>query len=433
MTLQGKDIIAKMSKLSSIKSVKDIPQLTNAMFPGTHCPLMGAAMAVGGIENSMIVVIGTDECTYYAKNMTLGSEKFGGINGRCVSVVLDDHDVTFGSTKKMHSAFAQIMEEYKPECIFLVTTCVIEIIGDDYDAIAEELSEEYDIPVMAVHTEHFKCEDHLPGLERTITACAKMMKKCSCDNSVNVLGQRLGNFASTELYKILQDAGVKIGVQLPSGCTVEEIKKAAAAKVNIVVHDIALPLAKKMQSRFGIPYIYFNRFCDPDKIYENYQNLFAYLQIEMPEEIELKFKAVKQLMEVKKDVLGDITYIYGNTPYYCFEINSFLSSLGMVPQVIQSNKFTEHDQSYAEKILQYTDPYICKSANIAPLQYVYDELKPYLYMGHEFAARLKAKGIAVLHSDAASNMLGFEATEFLLVQLEKAVNEAKAYRKELSL
>lgn len=431
MTLQGKDIIAKMEKLSNVKTVKDIPQLTNAMFPGTHCPLMGAAMAVGGIENSMIVVIGTDECTYYAKNMTIGSEKFGGINGRCVSVVLDDHDVTFGSTKTMHNAFAQIMEEYNPECVFLVTTCIIEIIGDDYDAIAEELSEQYNIPVMAVHTEHFKCEDHLPGLERTITACTAMMKKCPCDNSVNILGQRLGNFAATELYKVLKDAGVKIGMQLPSGCTVEEIKKAAGAKVNIVVHDIALPLAKKMKSKFGIPYIYFNRFCEPEKIYENYQNLFSYLQLEMPKEINMKFEAVKQAMEDSKEVLKGITYIYGNTPYYCFEINSFLCSLGMVPQVIQSNKFDSNDQVYVAKILQNIDPYICKSANIAPLQYVYDELKPYLYMGHEFAARLRAKGIAIVHSDAASNMLGFEATLFLLMQLEKSVNEAKTYRKEL--
>ena len=66
-----------------------------------------------------------------------------------------------------------------------------------------------------VHTEHFKCEDHLPGLERTITVCAEMMKSCDCDNSVNLLGQRMGDFATTELYAMLQKAGVKIGLQLP--------------------------------------------------------------------------------------------------------------------------------------------------------------------------------------------------------------------------
>ena len=128
-----------------------------------------------------------------------------------------------------------------------------------------------------------------------------------------------------------------------------------------------------------------------------------------------------------------ITYIYGNTPYAVFEMNCFLSSLGMVPQVIQTNRYTEADEPYAKEILQYTDPYVCKAANIAPLQYVYDVLSPYLYLGHEFGNRLRQKGIAIVHSDRASGMLGFEVTGYLLQQLVKSVREAKEYRKELCL
>ena len=216
MAMDGKELVEKLAKLSQVQSIKDIPQLTHALFPGTHCPLMGAAMAVGGIKDSLIVVVGTDECTYYTKSMTIHSEKFGGIDGRCVSVVLDDHDVTFGSAEKVQGAFKEIIEEYRPQCVFLVTTCVIEIIGDDFDAISEGLSELYGIPVLPVHTEHFKCEDHLPGLERTITVCAEMMKSCDCDNSVNLLGQRMGDFATTELYAMLQKAGVKSVCSCPA-------------------------------------------------------------------------------------------------------------------------------------------------------------------------------------------------------------------------
>lgn len=286
MAMDGKELVEKLAKLSQVQSIKDIPHLTHALFPGTHCPLMGAAMAVGGIKDSLIVVVGTDECTYYTKSMTIHSEKFGGIDGRCVSVVLDDYDVTFGSAEKVQEAFKEIIEEYRPRCVFLVTTCVIEIIGDDFDAISEGLSKLYGIPVLPVHTEHFKCEDHLPGLERTITVCAEMMKSCDCENSVNLLGQRMGDFATTELYAMLQKAGVKIGLQLPCGCSVDDIKNAAAAKVNIVVNDIALPLAQKMQEKFGIPYVYFNKFVIPEKIYEAYKNLFRYLELKLPGELE---------------------------------------------------------------------------------------------------------------------------------------------------
>ena len=430
---KGKEIVSKLVPLSKVKKVKDIPQLTHALFPGTHCPLMGAAMAVGGIKGSMLVVVGTDECTYYTKSMTIHSENFGGLNGRCVSVVLNDHDVTFGSTEKMHEAFKEIMEGYHPECVFLVTTCVIEIIGDDYDAIAEELSKEYHIPVAAVHTEHFKCEDHFPGLERTLTACAELMTPQEKDGSVNVLGQRMGDFSTTELAALLRAAGQKIGVQLPSGCTVDEVRRAAAAKVNIVVHDIALPLAQEMEAKFGIPYVYFNRFADPEKIYANYQSLFKYLELPMPAEVEEDYAKCKALIAEKQAKLEGITYIYGNTPYDCFEINNFMTNLGMLPQVIQTNRLPEHDQENIQGILSKADPLLCKSANIAPLQYVYDEVHPHLYLGHEFGARLRKKGIAVVHSDMALNMLGFETTIYLLGQIEKAIDECFTYRKELGL
>lgn len=433
MTVNGKLLLERLKPLSKIESIKDIPQLTQALFPGTHCPLMGAAMAVGGIKGSLIVVIGTDECSYYTKSMTLHSERFGGPGGRCVSVVLDGHDVTFGSAPKMHKAFKEIMAEYKPECVFLVTTCVVEIIGDDYDAIADELSAEYGVPVLSVHTEHFKCEDHLPGLERTITACLDMMEPRENGDTVNVLGQRMGEFNTTELYKMLVNAGVKVGMQLPSGTTVDEIKNAASARVNIVVNDIALPLAKKMQSRFGVPYVHFNKFVYPDKIYESYQKLFAYLGAPLPQEVTQKYVAAKACIEENKVALNGISYIYGNTPYYCFELNSFLAQLGMVPQVIQTNRYSEDDAVYAAELLKHADPLVCKAANIAPMQYIYDELHPHIYMGHEFGARLRKKGIAILHSDAAGSMLGFEVTIYLIKQLAAAAAEAAAFRKEAGL
>ena len=66
---------------------------------------------VGFQHVALLVVVGTDECTYYTKSMTLHSERFGGPGGRCVSVVLDGHDVTFGSTPKMHKAFKEIVAE----------------------------------------------------------------------------------------------------------------------------------------------------------------------------------------------------------------------------------------------------------------------------------------------------------------------------------
>ena len=430
--MDGNELLGRLNRLSRVQTIKDVPQLTTALFPGTHCPLMGAAMIAGGIDDCLLVIVGTDECSYYTKSLTI-SERYGGIGGRCVSVVLDSHDVTFGSTESMHKAFAEIVEEYQPKCVMLVTTCVIEVIGDDYDAIAEELTRKYQLPVMAVHTEHFKCEEHFPGFERALTACQRIMQPQEGDGSVNVLGQRMGNFADTELHRLLAEAGVKIGVQLPSGCTTEEIRRAPAAKVNIVVHDIALPLAQAMQEQYGIPYVYFNRFAAPEKILQAYQHLFNYLELSLPAEVDTMLAACKEQEEQLRPLVQGVPYIYGNTQYDCFELNSYLCSLGLVPQLIQSNHLREDNFADIQSILEHADPYICKAANIAPLQYVYDVLHPWFYMGHEFGDRLRAKGIALLHSDPAGKMLGFECSSLLLQAVAKAVSAAKRFREEAGL
>lgn len=430
--MDGNELLGRLNRLSRVQTIKDIPQLTTALFPGTHCPLMGAAMIAGGIKDCLLVIVGTDECSYYTKSLTL-SDRYGGINGRCVSVVLDSHDVTFGSAESMHKAFKEIVAEYQPKCVMLVTTCVIEVIGDDYDAIAEELTKQYGIPVMTVHTEHFKCEDHFPGFERAITVCQSIMQPQKCDGSVNVLGQRFGDFADTELYALLTKSGVKIGVQLPSGCTSDDIRRAPAAKVNIVVNDIALPLAQKMQEQYGIPYVYFNRFAAPEKILQAYQYLFDYLELPLPAEVGTKFDECKALEQETLPVVQGVPYIFGNTQYDCFELNSYLCRLGMVPQLIQSNKLRKEHFADIKSILATADPYVCKAANIAPLQYVYDVLHPWIYMGHEFGERLRRKGIAQLHSDPAGKMLGFECNTFLLKILQQAVADAKKFREEAGL
>lgn len=35
MAMDGKELVEKLAKLSQVQSIKDIPQLTHALFPGT--------------------------------------------------------------------------------------------------------------------------------------------------------------------------------------------------------------------------------------------------------------------------------------------------------------------------------------------------------------------------------------------------------------
>ena len=255
------------------------------------------------------------------------------------------------------------------------------------------MAAQYGVPVMAVHTEHFKCENHMPGVERTITACFGLMEGQEKDGSVNVIGQRMGRFEDTELFRVLGNAGVRVGAQLPSGCTVEEIRRAPAAQVNIVVNDIGLPLAKKMRQRFGTPYVFFDKFVDPARIAAAYENLFGFLKLPMPEELAALRQAAEKAAAEAKEQLRGVTFMYGNTPFRCLECCAFMASIGMVPQLIQCHGIHAEDAEDVRRILSSADPYMTQAANISPLQYIYDELHPMLYLGHEYPMRLRKRAL----------------------------------------
>lgn len=432
--MDGKEIIARLKRLDEVETTKDIKQLTAALYPGAHCPLMGAMMAIGGIQDAIMVILGTDECAYYTKKATIGGFSFKGIDNRCFSVVLNQHDVTFGCKNKLYEAFEELMQEVSAKVIFLVTTCVLEVTGDDVDSMAEELQKKYRVAVLPVHTEHFKTANHLPGVRDTILACVPLIEAVPKEQvnkkRVNIIGQRMGRIEETQLYSQLKKNGIEIGMMLPGGAGVEDIRNGATAGVNIVVNELGLPFAEEMKKRFHTPYVMFDKFVAPEYILNAYRELFGYLEIGMTDDLEeMYLEAVNCIEQARKELKG-MKYIYGNTALSCFEYNVFLVSVGMEPLLIQCNDFPGRENVFVQEILKKYNPYVTKTANIAPLQYVYDELKPNLYFGHEYASRLREKGISLVHDNNLSSMLGFEVTVTVVEELIRASREAKQLMEE---
>jgi len=430
--MDGQKLINQMKRLSEVKETKDLQQLTAALFPGSHCPLMGAMMVIGGIEDALMLVLGTDECTYYTKKATVGGFNFeNSLDNRCFSIHIGRHEVTFGCKELLYDAFAELMEERQPKAVFLVTTCVLEVTGDDVDSMAQELSAMYQTPVIPVHTEHFKSVNHLPGVRDTITACFGLIREPQQiqKKRVNILGQRLGKIDKTELYRELCKHDVEIGMKLPGGTDVESIQNAATAEVNIVVNPLGLPLAQKMKEKFGTPYVLFDKYVTPSLILKSYRELYSYLGISAEEELTAQYEEAERAVSAAHTEVAGMKYIYGNTSLACYEYNAFLVSLGMEPQIIQANEIGEDDMVFREEILQKYNPYMTRTANIAPLQYVYEILQPDLYLGHEYAMRLRAKKIVLISDSGINNMHGFEVTGTVLAELRSAAEESRKLKK----
>ena len=430
--MDGIKMAKSLKKLRDVTKIKDVEPLSNTLFPGYHCPLMGAMLTIKEIEDAVMMVIGPDECTYYTKMATariggmgmtgaVGAAK--GLEGNVVSVVLDSHDVTFGCKDKLEEAFEELVEEYTPKGVYIVTTCVVEVIGDDIDSLAELFKEKYGFPVEVVHAENFKTDDHLPGIQDTMTVSANLMEKQDCNGSVNILGQRLGDFTKTELYRILQEAEVPKGLQIPGQSSLEEIRTAPSAKVNIVVHPIGIPLAKKMQRLFGIPYVNFERMSKPENIYNAYVELFKLLEKPLPKEVKKLFDASKEKEKNVKNNIGKLKYFSGNTALSNYEMHAYLIELGMNPILIQTSEIPENDDPHLKNILENSDPYVTRAANIGPLKYLYGVLKPDVNIGAGNPMEMRRSGIVPVTFANAYNVLGFEVSNMVLDAVLAANND----------
>ncbi len=425
MGLNGNEMIDRMKRLSQVSNMKQVKPLSYALFPGYHCPLMGAMLTIKEIDNSVMVVIGPDECAYYTKMATSGGNMKA--NGcEIVSVVLDQHDVTFGCQEKMDEAFEELMEEYNPQAVYLVTTCVVEVIGDDIDAMARGYSRQYGLPVIVVHAENFKTDDHLPGIEHTMDASIDIMENQEITDTVNVLGLRLGDFTKSEAYRFIAESGTSIAMMLPGKSSAQQIKTAPQAKCNIVVHPVGLPLAKEMKEKFGTPYVVFERYSDPDRIYDCYKQLFEKLEKPLPQQIDALYAAAKEKTDSAQQALCGKTYISGNTALCNYELHLFLADkLGMTPLLLQISDLDPDSDDFRAQLLKKRDPYVTRAANIGAMQYLYPILKPDFNIGAGNSVEMRRNGITTVRMMGAYNTLGFEVSDLVIRAFTMAEKESQ--------
>jgi len=416
--------LESLNRLQAIEVDQDIKSLSHAVFPGTHCPLFGVALSASYIKNLVVVVVGTSECTYYTKNFAYHRQKG---RDRVYSLVLEDQHVILGAVEQVEAAILEIIEIEQPEALMLVSTCVPEVIGEDYAGALHSLKAKVKTPLLLVQTEHFKSNSHIPGMQQAMKSLVDVMVASQQNQSVNILGHRQGDAHQTELVKLLSKHQVAIKTIIPSMCSIDELKTATSASLNIVTDMIALDLAQEMQKRFAIDYLSFDKQLKQATIAENYQLLQQKLGIDLQADLAAPIAEYQKLYALCQQQFKGMKLIYGNTPMMAFETVDFLSDLGMIPEFIQVRQLYEQDQPYKANLLaKGFNPYVSRIANIAPLRQFYKVIKAQLYVGHESPVLLKENGMKQIAFDAHAQKIGYELPIAMMQDLLKIFTQSNS-------
>ena len=399
--------------------------LTSAMharYPGSHCAFFGVAGMVPLITNSYALLLGPSVCLYNAKlSLQLRALTSDPRPDNLLLLPLVQEDVIFGAHEKVKQAVIEADRRYRPEVLFVVTTCTQEIIGEDFDATIAEIRPEVKARLLVIHTDNFTCEDAGPGIERTFLALAEIMElQPVMPKTVNLLGLRAPKGRKIEPVRLLEGKGITIRNVIPSASTPAEISRAPGAQLNIVLEHYALPLAEKMRRDFGTEYLYCERPYAPDSIEEWYLRMAEALDIDLRQDLQiLRQKTERSLSEMKKNLAGK-TCVLGVQQGRSFDLARFLTILGMEPVLIYANRILPDDLEDIQALRACgVDPLVMKSGDALQNDRLLAELKPDYYIGmsdRRLLARLNVKARNLMLSYYSP---GFAGTELVLRLLNR--------------
>jgi len=224
------------------------------------CVYCGARVVLNPVTDAIHLVHGPIGCASYTwdirGSLTSGAELFR----TSFSTDLQEMDVILGGEKKLTRALNDLIEKYHPPLVFVYSTCIVGVIGDDLEAVCKAVAEQHGIKVIPVQSSGF-IGNKSEGYKAACDALMKIIKppegeKIEKDKTINYLGDF--NLAG-ELWIIksyLQRIGIGLNVGLTGDSSHETLKTATKACLNIVqCAGSMIYVANEMKKLYDIPYL----------------------------------------------------------------------------------------------------------------------------------------------------------------------------------
>jgi nitrogenase molybdenum-cofactor synthesis protein NifE len=324
------------------------------------CVYCGARVVLNPITDAYHIVHGPIGCSSYTWDIRGSLSSNSDIFRNSFSTDLRETDIVFGGEKKLKAAISEIVEQYDPKIIFVYSTCVVGVIGDDLQAVCKAAAEEYNIEVIPVEAPGF-AGSKPSGYKAASKALLKVMDSNVISlekEGINILGDfnLAGEMWILESY--FEEIGIKVNAKFTGDSSCEEIKQAPRARLNIVQCAGSMTsLAKRMEKRYNIPYIKISFVGLQDTIASLRQIADRLDDEEVIEQVEEFITKKKQKIGPKLDyyrdrLAGKSAAIYVGGGFKAISLIKQFKDLGMNPVMVgtQTGKKEEY-----EKIRQLTD------------------------------------------------------------------------------
>ncbi len=300
------------------------------------CLSMCGLSQLAGIRDIAVIHHGPAGCsatsagTYYLDKVMA---KKRGVTTDTVYVGTDmnENDTIFGSTEKLRDIILEVNERHHPKAIFVSSSCATGIIGEDIDSIVEDLKDEIDVPIVAVHCEGFKSRIWATGFDISDHAVLSSIVKPPQQKRNTINFKNFYEAARPEIIEMFKNFDLE-PVFLYCNSTVEELEHLSEAQATTCIcGTLGNYLGNALEEEYGVPYI---RTINPlgitgfetwlreiGRVTDRSEKVENYIQ-------EQRAIYIPQIEEVKKELKG-LRAVLGMGPGYTFEVSRVLDELGI--------------------------------------------------------------------------------------------------------
>lgn len=244
---------------------------------------------------------------------------------------MNEKDTIFGAADTLRDIILKTYHRYHPKAIFVSSSCASGIIGEDIDAVVDEVRDEIDVPIGAVHCEGFKSRIWATGFDisdhAVLTTLVQPPKKKK--NTINF--KNFYESAREEIIEIFKNFDVE-PTFLYANATVEELSEMSEALATVCIcGTLGNYLGNGLEEKYGVPYV---RTINPLGItgFETWLRAIGET-IHKEKEVEAYIEReraiyIPQIEEVKKELKG-LRAVLGMGPGYTFEVSRVLQELGI--------------------------------------------------------------------------------------------------------
>lgn len=242
--------------------------------PCKMCMPMGGVTAMKGLKNTMIIMHGSQGCaTYIRRHMATHFNEPIDI----ASSSLTEHGTVYGGADNLKQGIRNIIQQYNPEMIGVLTTCLAETIGENTEGIIREMQAAEDlggVEIVCVPTAGYEGTEYEGYYKAVHKIVSYFATDITPNGKINIIAPRVNPADIRHLKQLLDAFGltynmvpdISQALDMPyakqyerlcgEGTPLADLRSMAGAAATIefgVVQGDALSAGKYLKDTFGIP------------------------------------------------------------------------------------------------------------------------------------------------------------------------------------